>query len=26
MNLSFTRITNGVIAKQAKLSMTRSKE
>lgn len=26
MNLSFTRITNGVIAKQAKLSMSRSKE
>ena len=26
MNLTFTRITNGAIARQAKLSMTRSKE
>lgn len=26
MNLSFTRVTNGAIARQAKLSMTRSKE
>jgi hypothetical protein len=26
MNLAFTRVTNGVIARQAKLSMTRSKD
>ena len=26
MNLSFTRLTNGTIGRQAKLSMTRSKE